>query len=87
MVWKVLNWFVRAQFWDDQIGSLFISKTVICLVYADDCTFWERSQYDIDNVMKSFEEEGPSHNCEYTKEESVSEFLGIDIKTFDDGGF
>ena len=48
-------------FWISKVDPcLFISKTVICLVYADDCTFWERSQYDIDNVMKSSKEDGTS---------------------------
>ena len=37
--------------------------------------------------MKSFKEDGPSYNWEHSKGESVSEFLGIDIKTLDDGGF
>ena len=46
-----------------------------------------RSQYDIDNVMKSFKEDGPKYNWEHSKVESVSEFLGIDIKTFYYGGF
>ena len=32
---------------------LFMYKTVICLVYVDDCLFWAISQSDIDNVMKS----------------------------------
>ena len=40
---------------------LFISKTVMCVVYADDCLFWERSQYDIDNLIKYFREDGPSY--------------------------
>ena len=66
---------------------LFMSKTVICVVYVDDCLFWECSQYEIDNVINSFKEDGPSYNLEQSKGESVSEFLGIDIKTFDDGGF
>ena len=66
---------------------LFMSKTVICVVYVDDCLFWERSQSDIDNVMKSFKEDGTSYNWEHSKGESVSEFLGIDIKTLDDGVF
>ena len=35
---------------------LFMSKTVICVVYLDDCLFWARSQSDIDNVMKYFKE-------------------------------
>ena len=66
---------------------LFMSKTVICVVYVDYCLFWESSQYDIDNVMKSFKEDGPSYNWEHSKEELVSEFLGIDINTLDNGGF
>ena len=66
---------------------LLIYKTVICVVYGDDCLFWERSQYNIDNVMKSFKEYGPCYNWEHSKGESVSEFLVIDIKTLDDGGF
>ena len=39
---------------------MFISKTVICVVYLDDCLFWERSQYDIYNVIKYFKEDGTS---------------------------
>ena len=48
---------------------LFMYNTVICVVYVDDCLFWERSQYDIDNVMKSFKEYGPSQNWEHSKGE------------------
>ena len=66
---------------------MFMSKTVICVVYVDNCLFWERSQSDIDNVMKYFKEDGPSYNWGHSKGESVSEFLGIDIKILDDGGF
>ena len=66
---------------------IFVSKTVICVVYVDNWFFWESSQSDIDNVMKSFKEDGPSYNLVHPKEESVSEFLGIDIKTLDDGGY
>ena len=67
--------------------SLFMSKTVIRVVYVDDCIFWARSQSEIDNVMKYFKEDGPSYNWEQSKGELVSAFLGIDIKTFDNGGF
>ena len=66
---------------------LFMSKTVIFVVYVDDCLFWARSQYELDNVMKSFKEDGPSYNWEHSKGESVSEFLCIDIKTLDNGVF
>ena len=66
---------------------LFIYKTVMCVVYVYDFPFWERSQSDIDNVMNSFKEDGPSYNWEHSKGESLSEFLGIDIKKLDDGRF
>ena len=66
---------------------LFISKTVICVVYVDDFPFWACSQSEIDNVIKPFKEDGPSYNWEHSKGESVSEFLCIDIKTLDNGGF
>ena len=66
---------------------LFMSKTVIFLVYVYDFLFWERSQSEIYNVMKSFKYDGPSYNWGHSKGESVSEFLGIDIKTLDNGGF
>ena len=46
---------------------LFMSKTVICVVYVDDCLFWARSQSDIDNLMKSFNEDGPSYNWEHSR--------------------
>ena len=39
---------------------LLMSKTVICVLYVDDCLFWTRSQYDIDNAMRSLKEDGPS---------------------------
>ena len=41
---------------------LFMSMTVIFVVYVDDCLFWARSQSEIDNVMKYFKEDGPSYN-------------------------
>ena len=66
---------------------LFISKTVICLVYVDDYLFRARSQSDIDSLMKSFNNDGTSYNWEHKKGESVSGFLGIDIKTLDYCGF
>ena len=60
---------------------LFMSKTVIYVVYVDDCLFWACSQSEIKDAMKSFKEDGPGYNWEHSKEESVSEFLGVDIKT------
>ena len=64
-----------------------MSKTVVFVVYVDDCLFWAYLQSDIDNVMMSSKDDGTSYNWEQSKVESVSEFLGIYIKTLDDGGF
>ena len=61
-----------------------MSKTVICVIYVNDCIFWARSQSDIDNVMKYFKDDGPDYNWGHSKGESVSDFLVIDIKTLDD---
>ena len=47
---------------------LFMSKTVICVVYVNDCLFWACSQFEIDNVMKSFKEDGPSYNWDTQRE-------------------
>ena len=66
---------------------LFISKTAICVVYMDDFLFWARSQSDIDNVMNSFKDDSPSYNWVHSKGQSVSDYLGIDIKAFDEGAF
>ena len=68
-------------------SCLFMSKTMTCVVYVDDLLFWERSQYDIDNIMKSFKEDGPIYNWDNSKGDSVSELLVIEIKKLDAGGF
>ena len=47
--------------------------------------FWARSQSYIDNVMKSFKEDGLNYNWEHSNGDSVSEFLGIDIRILDNG--
>ena len=44
---------------------LFISKTVIYVVYMGNCLFWARSQSEIDNIINSFKEDGPSYNWEH----------------------
>ena len=31
---------------------MFMSKTLICVVYVYDCMFWACSKSDIDNIMK-----------------------------------
>ena len=57
------------------------------MLYGDYCLFWAHSQSNIDNIVKYFKEDGTSYNWEHSKGESVYEFLEIDIKTLDDGGF
>ena len=85
---KLLNGLLGRSFMMSKVDPcLFMSQPVICVVYVDDCLFWACSQSEIDNVMKYFKEDGPSYNWEHSKGESVSEFLGIDIKTLDDGVF
>ena len=64
---------------------LFISNTIIFMLYLYDCLFWERSQSDIDNIMNSFKKDGTIYNWEHSKVDLMSEFLGNDIKTLDDG--
>ena len=85
---KLRNGLLERSFVTSKVDlCLFMSKTVIFVVYVDDCLFWACSQSEIKNVMKSFKEFGPSYNWEHSKGESVFEFLGIDIKTLDNGGF
>ena len=64
-----------------------MSKNFICVIYVDDCLFWAHSQSEIGNIMNYFKDDGPSYNWEHSKGESVSEFLGIDIKTLYNCGF
>ena len=59
------------KFWNDFLEHgfvmskrdpcLFMSKTVIYVVYVDDFLFWARSQSDIDNLMKSLKDDGTSY--------------------------
>ena len=85
---KLLNGLLERGFVMSKVDHrLFMSKTVICVVYVDDCLFWAPSQSEIDNLMESFKEDGPSYNWEHSKGELVSELLGIDIKTLYNGGF
>ena len=57
---KVLNVFLYRGFVVSKVYPwLFMPKTVICVLYVDDCIFWEHSQSEFDNLMKYFEEGGP----------------------------
>ena len=65
---KLQNGFLDRSFLMSKMyHCLFMSKTFICVIYVDDFLFWERSQSDIDNVMMSFKEYGPSYNWEHSK--------------------
>eukprot|EP00957_Ditylum_brightwellii_P117191 8937461-Ditylum_brightwellii.AAC.1 len=37
---------------------LFISKKVVCIVYVDNCLWFDKDSKDIDAVLKSFKEDG-----------------------------
>ena len=47
---------------------LFMSKTVMCVVYLYDCLFWARKKSDINNSVNYFKEDGPSYNWGHLKE-------------------
>ena len=51
-VWNVLKWFFTSQIFVINVYPfLFISKTIICVVYVDYCLFGGFSKYFIDKVM------------------------------------
>ena len=65
---KLWNGLLERGFFMSKVDTcLFMSKTVICVVYVDDCIFWARSQSEIDNVMNYFKEDVPSYNWEHSK--------------------
>ena len=63
-------------------SCLFISDTVICLVYVDDCLFFSKHQHDIDSAIKRIKDTGM--NLE--KEDDAAGFLGVNIERNDDDG-
>ena len=60
---------------------LFISPTVICLVYVDDCLFFSRSQKDIDDSIEAIRACG----MELNKEDDAAGFLGVQIEKKSNG--
>ena len=60
---------------------LFISPTVICLVYVDDCLFFSKSQKHIDESIEAIRACG----MELNKEDDAAGFLGVQIKKNQDG--
>jgi hypothetical protein len=51
-------------------------KGIICLVYVDDCLFFGKDKAKINEIVKDLESDMP-----LSQEDSVTAFLGIDIKT------
>ena len=51
---------------------LFMSKTLIYVVFVNYCLFWSHSKSEIDNVINFFKEDGISYNWEHSEGESVS---------------
>ena len=60
---KLRNGLLECSFVTSKVDlCLFMSNTMICVVYVDDCLFWACSLSEIDNVMKSFKKDGASYN-------------------------
>ena len=57
-------------------------EKVICLVYVYDCCWFARDNNDINKVLDSFDSDGTIYNWEMSRQDSISEFLGIDIVQF-----
>lgn len=66
---------------------LFISKKVIVVAIADDFLFFSRNQVNIDELIKSFRDDGDKYNWEVKVAGTVHNFFGIEIKNLDDGGY
>ena len=63
---KLRNGLLERSFVTSKVNPrLFMYKTVIYVVYVDDCIFWARSQSEIDNVMKSSKEDVPNYNWDH----------------------
>ena len=66
---------------------LFLSKDIVCICYVDDCLFFAHKQEKLDELLKSFKENGDEYNLELKVEGSVSEYLGIEIYKTSEGGY
>ena len=55
-----MNVLLDRDFVVSKVGPcMFIYKSFIFVLYVDDCLFWERSQYDIDNLIQYLRKMGP----------------------------
>ena len=57
------------------------------MAYVENFIFWGRSQYYIDNIMKSLRDYCHIYSWKLSKGESVYNFLGIYTKTLYNGVF
>lgn len=55
---------------------LFVSKTVICLVYVDDTLFFSKDDAEIEKVLKALDQ----LDLTFTREDDVAGFLGVHIR-------
>jgi hypothetical protein len=62
---------------------VFISKTLIILVYVDDCILISKDDFAIPNFIKSLET--GSENFIFTDEGSLSSYLGVSMDKLPDG--
>jgi hypothetical protein len=65
----------------DHDPCLFISDTVICLCYVDDCLFFGKEQSEIDKSIQAIRDTGMDLNYE----DDVAGFLGVHIDHREDG--
>jgi hypothetical protein len=64
---------------------LFMSKSVVCLTYVDDCLFFAREERDIDSVIDDLQNNEKFQRFQLKYEEEVAGFLGILIQRKEDG--
>ena len=58
---------------------LFISPTVICVTYVDDCLFWSRTDSNIEKAISDIKDCG----MDLQVEDSVAGFLGVHIDRYE----
>ena len=67
---------------------LFISPKIICVQYVDDCLWFYHDKKDLDDLLKTFVDDGDKYNWEMSIDGDVKEYLGIGInkRTKEEGG-
>jgi hypothetical protein len=61
---------------------LYFRDGVVILTYVDDCLFFAKDKQQIDNLLESIRQKS---NLQFTIEDDAFTFLGVQLKTHDDG--